>query len=145
MTTSSETALLDTNVLVDAVNADNDHSVACRGLLDRAAGGAIDVCVAQQVLFEYFAVITNPRRVSLPLSAAKALSDIERFANVFPVLAPPEDLHSRVCELIRSTGRSGRHVFDLALAATMLAHGVSRIFTYDTDFAGIPGITALAP
>jgi hypothetical protein len=35
-----------------------------------------------------------------------------------------------------------RHVFDLELAATMLANGVPTIYTYDPRFAKLPGIDA---
>ena len=145
MATPSERALLDTNVLVHAMNEDAEHHEACRLLRDRAVAGGIDACVSAQVLFEYFAVVTNPNHIAKPLAPAEALSDVEKLAAAFPMIAPPAELPSRVVALMRQTGFSGRHIFDVQLAATMLADGVTRIYTYDPRFAKIPGITALEP
>jgi mRNA-degrading endonuclease RelE of RelBE toxin-antitoxin system len=39
--TSADAALLDTNVLVYAMNADAEHHASCRALRDRALRGAI--------------------------------------------------------------------------------------------------------
>jgi predicted nucleic acid-binding protein len=51
-----------------------------------------------------------------------------------------------VIGLLSQTGFGGKRIHDLALAATMLANGVSRIYTYDQEhFSRIPGIQVLTP
>ncbi|MBI5479964.1 MAG: PIN domain-containing protein [Deltaproteobacteria bacterium] len=143
--TSRDAALLDTNVLVYAMNEDAQHHAPCRALRDRALRGAIRVCIAPQVLLEYYSVVTSPRHVSTPLSGSVALSDVEKLATSFPLIHPPHDLHDRVFQLLHEVPSAGGQVFDVALAATMLAHGVSRIYTYDARFARLPGLVVLTP
>ncbi|MDT7555327.1 MAG: hypothetical protein QOI16_3878 [Pseudonocardiales bacterium] len=47
---------------------------------------------------------------------------------------------------MRQTGFGGRGIFDVSLAATMLASGLSKLYTYDADrFGKIPGIVVLTP
>jgi predicted nucleic acid-binding protein len=138
-------ALVDTNVLVYAMNQDDEHHEASRALQLRGLSREIDLCLAPQVLFEYFAVVTHPGLLPIPLASADAADDIERLAAALPMIFPPVDLHGRVAQLLRETGFSGRHVFDLCLVATMLANGVTNIYTYDTRFSRIPGVIALTP
>ena len=40
---------------------------------------------------------------------------------------------------------TGRHVFDIALAATVLDNGVKTIFTFDEPSLKTPGLVAVAP
>jgi hypothetical protein len=49
-------------------------------------------------------------------------------------------------DLLRRQPVTGADVFDLQLAATMLANGVSRIYTFNgADFAVFPELTVLQP
>jgi len=48
--------------------------------------------------------------------------------------------------LIQRSRVAGAAIYDLQLAATMLGHGVRRIYTFNTsDFQHIPEIEALTP
>jgi predicted nucleic acid-binding protein len=64
--------LLDTNILVHAYNEASTHQKTASKIIERAMDGEIEACVAEQVLFEFFAVITNPDRVESPLPLDKA-------------------------------------------------------------------------
>jgi predicted nucleic acid-binding protein len=143
--TADTQALVDTNVLVYAMNRAAPHHAACRALYERALAGELRLCLNAQVLFEYFAVVTHLGHMERQLSADEALLDLQALADSFQLLPQPEDLPARVMDLLRATGFSGRHVFDVQLAATMLASGVDAIYTYDERFAKIPGITTLVP
>jgi len=145
MATPTERALLDTNVLVYAMNRDAEHHDSCRKLLERAANREVPACLAQQILFEYFAVVTSARQLPKPLSAAEAASDVERLSDLFPILQPTAEVVGSALSLARTLGVVGRRVFDLVLAATMLENGVTAIYTYDEHFASIPGIVSLRP
>jgi predicted nucleic acid-binding protein len=79
------------------------------------------------------------------VSPADALADLDALRSAFPLLPVPGDIDERVGGLLRQTGFSGRHVFDLQIVATMLANGVRRIATYDSGFTRIPGIFVVAP
>lgn len=145
-TISSETTLIDTNVLVYAFDKTSPHHATCRELRDRGASGNVDVCLAPQVLFEFFAVVTNENLVTRPASTAAALAEIDKLPASFPIATPPSDVHVRAVQLMRATGFGGRGIFDVALAATMIGSGLSKIYTYDAKRSGkIPGITVLTP
>ena len=89
--------------------------------------------VTPQVLAEFFAVVTNPRRVQNPRTPREALDAIEQFMALprISVLAVPVDVVPRWLALARRHEVRGSGVFDLQLVATMLANGVRKIYTFD--------------
>lgn len=147
MTNSSEAGILDTNVLIAAFDTRDPNHKACRRLLEAVEAGEVRGYVVAQVLFEFLAVVTNPRRVRTPRSVAQAVQIAEGVAQAIPVLPAPRDLHERVLALYRDLPkRSARNVFDTAIAATALGNDIGGIFTYNAqDFDGLPGITVLTP
>lgn len=100
------------------------------------------------MLTEFFATVTNPKRVSDPMTAAEALAAIDRMLTL-PGLAVrpwPTDLTARWLDLLRAGPATGPRVYDYQIAAAMLAYGIGTVYTHNTrDFAPIPGITAVAP
>src|SRR5262245_6856832 len=72
--------MLDTNVLVDALYEDLPEYPAASYLLTLADNTDAAFCVAPQVLAEFYAIITDPRRVSAPYTAAEARQEVEKFA-----------------------------------------------------------------
>ena len=64
--------ILDTNVLVDALYEDLPEFSAASHLLERAEEVEAAFCVAPQVLAEFYAIITDPRRVSVAYTAEEA-------------------------------------------------------------------------
>lgn len=76
---SAEPALIDTNVLVYALFAQRPEHAASLALLESAQEPAPNLVVAPQNLAEFYAVVTNPRRVSTPLSGAAARAEVEKF------------------------------------------------------------------
>ena len=144
----SERALLDTNVLVYALYEDAAQHAAAYARVSRAQDPDAGFCVVPQVLIEFYAVITNPRRVSKPCTSEEArhiVNDILRMPGV--VLLPvPIDLVDRWLELLRGQPVTGARVFDLQLAATMLGNGVTRIYTFNrADFESVPSLAVLEP
>src|SRR3989338_3071859 len=79
-----DTALLDTNILVYAYNADSEYHAACRALLDRAIRGELNICLAPQILFEFFAVVTNLARVTKPIIPIEALAEMTKLVDCLP-------------------------------------------------------------
>lgn len=65
----------------------------------------------------------------------------------FPhVLPSPATAVEGVIDLLRRHPVTGGEVFDLQLAATMLANGVQRIYTFNTaDFQGVTELAILQP
>jgi predicted nucleic acid-binding protein len=98
------------------------------------------------VLFEYVSVITSPKRVAAPRMPEEAWAEVAKLAAVFPLVLPPLDHVTRVEALARQVRHRGAEVFDLAIAATMLAAGIQEIFTFDgAVFGRVPGVMVRAP
>lgn len=143
--TSPETVVLDTNVLIYAMNAEAPMHKRARTFYDQASAGKIRAYLAPQVLFEYFSAITHPSMTPAPIPPREALDEIRQLASSFPVLPAPTNLLSRVFTLLAQTGFSGRHIHDIHLAAMALENGITRICTFDTRFQNIPGMIQVTP
>lgn len=79
---SAELALVDTNVLVYALFAQRPEHAASLALLESAGDSGANLAVAPQNLAEFYAVVTNPRRVSTPLSAVTACAEVEKLTTL---------------------------------------------------------------
>ena len=145
---SPERAALDTNVLIYSVYADAEHHRAARSLVDQAHRPDAALCLTPQVLAEFYAVVTNPRRVTEAQSPAVALETIGLFLALpgMTLLPFPLDIARRWMALLRQHPVSGRKVFDVQLAATILGHGVRKLHTFNrADFAPFAEIEILTP
>lgn len=128
----AEPGVVDTNVLVYA--------------LDAARQGAATLFVTSQILCEFYSVVTNPRRVAKPRSAAEAtavLADLLAFLHVLPVPAGAVDV---LLDLLRRHAVMGGDVFDLHIAASMQANGIGKIYTFNVaDFAAFAELSIATP
>lgn len=70
--TTSEISLIDSNILIYATQTLSPHFSPSKELRDRGMRGEIPLCVCPQVLKEFFAVVTNPKRVTHPCSPGDA-------------------------------------------------------------------------
>jgi toxin-antitoxin system PIN domain toxin len=141
-------ALVDTNVLVYAVFEDAPQNRASRKLLERCHHGEQPLVVTQQVLAEFYATVTNPKRVTSPVSPVGALALLRQVLAIanLAVLPTPPDLHERWMALLDANPVAGKKSFDVQLIATMLAGGVRRVFTYNTsDFRGFGPLEVMEP
>ncbi|MBD3207746.1 hypothetical protein GF319_15560 [Candidatus Bathyarchaeota archaeon] len=64
--------LLDTNILVHAFNRSSPYQVEAADTLRRGLTKEFEAFIAPQMIFEFYAVITDPRRVEKPLSLEEA-------------------------------------------------------------------------
>lgn len=149
MTISEEPALLDTNVLVYAADAGSPFHDAARQLRDRGVRGEIPLVVSPQVLLEFFAVITNPRRVHTPRPPQEASAEMAKYmrSRRIRTIYPGPDILQRVLALHAQHPHVARQdIFDLALIATMLANRIVHIYTYNQQhFTPFQELTVLTP
>jgi toxin-antitoxin system PIN domain toxin len=148
MTTAPDPALLDTNVLVYAVFPAMPQHAASRALVDLAKAAGANLCVAPQNLVEFYAVVTDPRRVTQPKSSDEALQAIDDLLALpgLALLPIPGDLINRWAQLLRQNPATKKRAFDTQLVATMLGNGVKKIYTFNTaDFQHFTGIQVLLP
>ncbi len=148
MITSNRLALLDSNILIYALDSASVFHLKARSLRDEALKANIQACVCPQVLVEFFAVITNPKRVKNPLPPQKAREEVEKYLNATSILKiyPSTDILERIVALLKKYEIKEAQIFDLQLVATMLANGVTVVYTYNqSDFARFKEIKAITP
>src|SRR5713226_197299 len=75
-TMSVEPGVLDSNILVYAVEAGAPQHAISRALIEAARDPATALYLTSQVLCEFYSVVTNPRRVAVPRSPTEALEAI---------------------------------------------------------------------
>jgi predicted nucleic acid-binding protein len=138
--------VLDTNVLVYALDTDAPQYEAAKSICDAAAAGDFPGFITTQIVLEYVSVVTSPKRVAAPATVAEAWEDVRRFLAAFTLLTlRPEDVR-KVASLSEDLGLSGPKVFDLGIAVSALSAGIDTVCTYDPSvFARVPGLKVLQP
>ena len=141
-----EPGVVDTNVLVYALDADAPQHAPSRALLEAGRDGSTTLYVSSQILCEFYSVVTNARRVQRPCSPADALAAIAALLGFLRVLPVPIRAVEDLLGLLRRGPVSGADVFDLQLVATMNVNGVRSIYTFNAgDFTGFAEIDVLSP
>jgi predicted nucleic acid-binding protein len=139
--------LVDTNVLVRlAVPADPRHLGARRAVETLTEQG---LYVGSQNFIELWNVATRPLE-SNGLGQTTEVADqlLRRFEQAFSRLPEPAEVYDRWRELVVRFNVSGVKVHDARLVALMLANGIDRILTFNTeDFRRYEalGISAVNP
>ena len=138
--------LLDANVLVYAVNADAPQHGASRAVVEASMDGRVPGVLVPQVLLEFFAIVTNPKRVTKPLDSFRAWQQVTALRSSMPLLHPGQQVLTELDRLVNARRPTGGRIFDTNLVAQMYAHGVTRICTYNVpDFAAFTAVAALTP
>jgi len=144
----TERALLDTNVLVYALYEQDEHHTASAALLQRAQQPAAAYCLTPQSVAEFYAVVTDRRRVTVAKPPAEALAALANILSLpgLTLLPVPVDVVARLTDLLYRRPVIGRDVFDVQLIATMLGNGVRKIYTFNTgDFEPFDEIEVVRP
>src|SRR4051812_38038568 len=143
---SVEPGIVDANVLVYALDADAPQHLASRNLLNQGRSDMTTLYVTSQILCEFYSIVTNARRVAKPRTAADATAAIAGLLAFLHVLSTPARAVEGWLDLLRRCPVTGGDVFDLQLAATMLANGVQRIYTFNTaDFETFEELAVSTP
>jgi len=139
--------LIDTNVIVYAINTDAPQHAASRALLEAAQVHKIKAALVPQVLLEFFAIVTDGRRVKKPLEPQSAWEQVKALRAILPVLDPGvKALDYLELELPDEVKVKGANIFDAFLVAQMRAIGASVLCTYNTsDFRHYQGIVVQSP
>ena len=139
-------SVVDTNVLVHAsAAASPDHLRAVTALANLAAQGP--VAITRQILREFISATTRPQSWAQPATLAEATRATDGFIQRFAVLDDGPLVWNELMALARRFAFGGKQVHDANIVATMLAHGESRLLTFnDADFRRFaPLIEVVAP
>jgi predicted nucleic acid-binding protein len=107
---------------------------------------ATTLYVTLQIVCEFYAIVTNTRRVLKPRSSADAWAAISGMLGFLRVLPVPVTAMDEVMALLCRRPVTGGDIFDLQIVATIKLNGISRIYTFNTDdFKPFQEIEALTP
>jgi toxin-antitoxin system PIN domain toxin len=140
--------VIDSNILLYAVNSDDPSHTRATRFLHEAAASADQWYFTEGILYEFLRVATHPKVFVRPLAWADALAFLApllRAANVAVLTAA--DQHWELLEgVLRTlTHPSGNLFFDVRTVVLMREHGVRSIYTADSDFLQFAGINVVNP
>lgn len=128
--------VVDTNVLVYALNEDSPHHPACHGLITRWRGEVGAWYLTWGNCYEFLRVVTHPRILARPRTLKEAWVFLESImaSPGLGFLLPTE----RHAEVAAQTFReyphlSGNILHDAETAILMRENGIRRIYTRDSD------------
>lgn len=133
--------LVDTNVLLNAVNSDSPEHARARRNLESCVNGREVWCLTWGLIYEYLRVATHPRVFRNPLSfdqALKFLGDLTSSGNCRIISETGEHM-GILASCAEETHRlSGNVLHDFHTAVLMREHGIEDIVTGDRDFRAFP-------
>ena len=133
--------LIDTNLLIYAVNEDAPEHSAARDWLDDALSGVDTVAFAWLALIGFVRISSHPRLSSNPLPTVVAMDRVESWlAQPNARVLDPLRRHATIMrELLSATSAGGNLTNDVHLAALAIEHGAV-MCSADNDFGRFPGL-----
>lgn len=128
MITMTTQILIDSNVLVYAINDSSSKNKVARVFLKKSFKNS-NLCLAQQNITESLRILTH-NKFPKPWNAKEAIEQISKMTNNMSVISPNIKTLFYFFEIIRKIRVSSKQIFDAYLVATALSNGV---FTIATD------------
>jgi len=129
--------LIDTNILLYAVNRDCPEHARARAFLEQEIDSGAPWCLSWGVIYEFLRVSTHPRVFPHPMKAADALAFVAALLST-PSLTMLTGTERHLELLLKTTGEmshaAGNIFHDVKTAVLLREHGVGEIVTADTDF-----------
>lgn len=145
--TTSDPILFDSNVLIYNQNINAPLYQQASNYHQKVIAGKVIGVISTQNITEFLAIVTDPRRITKPLSPDKALTEIQNYLNPssnFSIIYPNRLTLQIFQELQKTSKVRSQRIFDVFLVATMLGNNISTILTANTrDFALFPQIKAI--
>ncbi|HZJ05858.1 MAG TPA: type II toxin-antitoxin system VapC family toxin [Nocardioidaceae bacterium] len=133
--------VVDTNVLLYAINRDAVHHEAARRWLTGALNAHEPLGFTWVVLLAFVRLSTSTAVLPRPLDVDTATTTVaEWLGRPNAVLLEPGASHlSQLRELLTATGAAGNLVSDAHIGAVAL-HYRATVVSYDNDFSRFPGV-----
>ena len=137
--------LLDTNVLARSIEHGHLHQQAAVESMVQLASKGRALVVVPQCLTEFYSIGTRPTN-GLGLSSEQALQEIQALRTRLEFRADTPEVFERWIDLAARHKPRNREVYDMRLVASMIAHGVQEILTFnDRDFGKFAEIRVVNP
>jgi toxin-antitoxin system PIN domain toxin len=140
--------MVDTNVLLYAINSDSPQHDDALAALESLANGSQLWVLSWGIIYEFLRVATHPRVFPQPLTLAEAYGFVSGLLECeFCLVLTETPHHLRVLkESCADVHRvSGNMVHDLHHAVIMREHGVKDVMTYDADFRAFSWVRTETP
>ncbi len=140
--------VVDTNVLVHAVDERSPFHGACVTALERWRREPGAWFVTWSVLYEFLRVVTHLRGSRRPWSVETAWSFVEALLaspGLQVLVETPRHLEVARAVIAETPGLTGNLAHDAHIAILMREHGVRTIYTRDTDFHRFPFVVPVDP
>lgn len=143
---NSQPALVDTNILAYAFNPLSPFHIQAKRLLEKILPTKT-VILSIQNLTELYSVVTSKKAFVRPLTTEQAQTILfEIITNKdFQILFPIHQTPSTLLALLKQFPVKGAEIHDIHLAAVMIDHHISTIYTADTKIFKKIGLTAINP
>jgi hypothetical protein len=140
--------VVDTNILLYAVDADSPDHATCRACLESWRKQSSPWHVTWGVIYEFLRVATHPNVFRKPFTLADAWSFVEATL-ASPSLSPllPTERHQDITAEVfhEISDIRGNLIFDAHTAILMREHGIGTIYTRDTAFNRFPFLDVVDP
>lgn len=108
--------LLDTNVLLRSVEPGHPQHLASSNAIDRLRRSGHDLCIAPQVLYEFWSVATRPIEVNgLGMNAAEAYSEVISMQRLFRLLRDERTIYAIWQQLVSELASRANRPMTLGL------------------------------
>lgn len=132
--------LVDTNVLVYAVDSSSVHHRVAKHWLDGALSGSAPVAFAWLALVGFVRLVTNPTIVERPLTVGSAMDIVDAWLGARSArVMQPGQRHASLLRQMLGDGEGANLTNDAHLAALAVEHRAS-VVSFDSDFQRFPGV-----
>ena len=142
-----ENYLIDTNVLIYAINQDSEFYLASNKLLEKALNSDLNYYTSINNLLEFYAISTDKKRTQNPLSPTQAQEVISIISeSQINILNTDIQSLNLAIQLAVDNQQSKQIIFDYLIASIMINNNITNIISYNTkDFKNIKQIRILKP
>ena len=136
--------LVDTNILLHAINPDSPDASRCADALASLVNGAENWALSWGILYEFMRVATHQRVFPSPLTLTQAHCFVEDWVSSASCTVIAESSYHRqaFADCLSEAPRlAGNILHDLHNAVLMHEHGITDILTLDRDFRTFSWIT----
>jgi toxin-antitoxin system PIN domain toxin len=129
---------IDTNILAYARLIESPYHKKALSFLE-GLGDSADVVISELVLIEFYLLLRNEKILNPPLSPEEAYRECELLRSHSRwQLTDSADVMKEVWPIAAAEGFARRRIFDVRLAKTLQAQGVTEFATANTkDFEGL--------
>lgn len=137
--------LVDTNVLLYAVDQTAVHHRTARHWLDGALGGSAPVAFAWLSLIGFIRIATHPSIATNPLTTTDAMDIVDGWLDARSArVLHPGARHAPLLRSLLDSSPAGNLTNDAHLAALALEHRATMV-SYDRDFERFAGLRVERP